>query len=90
MSGHPADDLCAGYEVLRAVATGSAVSDTPRGLALLLARGLPGWMAAWAPLPPPAPAGPASERSPSAGLGTEMVRLLTEMALGCRTTPATS
>jgi hypothetical protein len=41
-------------------------------------------MQAWAPLPPPAPAGPPGERPFAAGVGAEMVRLLTEMALGCR------
>lgn len=90
MSGHPPDDLCAGYEALRATATGSAVSDTPRGLMLLLAQGLPAWMQAWAPLPPPAPEGPAGARPLAAGLGAEMVRLLTEMALGCRSPLAAS
>jgi len=90
MSGRPADALCAGYEALRAAATGSAVCDTPRGLALLLAQGLPAWMRAWAPLPPPAPIAPAGERTVTAGLGGEMVRLLTEMALGCRARLAAS
>jgi hypothetical protein len=93
MSGHRADVLWAGYEALRAAATGSAVSDTPRGLALLVAQGLPAWMQAWAPLPAlpaPGPAGPAGERPLAAGVGAEMVRLLTEMALGCRSALAGS
>lgn len=90
MSGRPADELCTAYEALRAVATGSVVSEAPRGLALLLAQGLPAWMQAWAPLPPPVLVGPAGERPLAAGLGAEMVRLLTEMALGCRTTLAAS
>lgn len=90
MSARPTDELCAGYEALRAAATGSAASDTPRGLALLLAQGVPAWMAAWAPLPPPVPAAPAGERPSAAGLGAEMVRLLTEMALGCRSSLAAS
>jgi len=90
MSGHRADVLWAGYEALRAAATGSSVSDTPRGLALLVAQGLPAWMQAWAPLPAlPAPA-PAGERPLAAGVGAEMVRLLTEMALGCRSALAGS
>jgi hypothetical protein len=84
MTGRPADELCAGYEALRAAATGSVVCDTPRGLTLLLTQGLPGWMRAWAPLPPPAPIVPASQRPVGSGVGAEVVRLLTEMALGCR------
>lgn len=90
MSGHPPDDLCAGYEALRAAATGSAVSDTPRGLTLLLAQGLPAWMQAWVPLTPSAPVGLPGERPLATGLGAEMVRLLTEMALGCRSPLAAS
>jgi len=90
MSGQSADELCAGYEALRAVATGAAVSESPRGLALLLAQGLPAWMQAWSPLPPAAPGAAARERPPAAGLGTEVVRLLTEMALGRRSAPVAS
>ena len=43
MSGRPADELCAGYETLRAVVTGQAACDTPRGLALMLSQGVPAW-----------------------------------------------
>jgi hypothetical protein len=40
--------LCEHYEALRAQATGECPgSATPRGLALLLRRGMPGWMLAW-------------------------------------------
>jgi hypothetical protein len=81
MTGRPADELCAGYEALRAAATGSVVCDTPRGLTVLLTQGLPGWMRAWAPLPPPIV--PAARRPVGSGVGTDVVRLLTEMALGC-------
>jgi hypothetical protein len=81
MTGRPADELCAGYEALRAAATGSVVCDTPRGLTVLLTQGLPGWMRAWA-LPPPIV--PAARGPVGSGVGAEVVRLLTEMALGCR------
>lgn len=40
--------LCEQYEALRAQATGECPGiAAPRGLALLLRRGLPGWMSAW-------------------------------------------
>jgi hypothetical protein len=90
VSGRPAHELCAGYEALRAASTGSVVTETPRGLALLLAQGMPAWMRAWSPLPPPEPVGPSGERVVTPGLGAEMVRVITEMALGSRTTLATS
>ena len=83
----PAAELEQAYEVLRAQATGIATPATPRGLAIFLARGLVAWMAAWArpaPLPPviaPPAGGP---RLVLAGLSREMVRVLTEMALGCQ------
>ena len=42
------DSLCEQYEALRAQATGECPGiATPRGLALLLRRGMPGWMSAW-------------------------------------------
>lgn len=84
MNGRPADELCAGYETLRAAATGSVVCDTPRGLTLLLTQGLAGWMRAWAPLSPPAPILPAAQRPVGSGVGAQVVCLLTEMALGGR------
>lgn len=84
MSGRPADELCAGYEALRAAVTGQAVCDTPRGLTLLLSQGLPAWMGASAPVAAPAPVVPGTERPVAAGVGAEVVRVLTEMALGCR------
>lgn len=90
MSGLPNDELCAGYEALRAAATGSMAVDTPRGLALLLAQGLPTWMRAWGPRPAAGPIVPAGDQRVVPGVGAEMVRLLTEMALGCRTRLATS
>ena len=40
--------LCEQYETLRAQATGECPGiATPRGLALLLRHGMPGWMLAW-------------------------------------------
>ena len=83
MSGQPADEIRVGYEALRAAATGQGPCDTPRGLTLLLSQGLPAWMRAWSPLPPPSPVVPVDQR-PVAGVGAEVVRVLTEMALGCR------
>jgi hypothetical protein len=90
MSARPADELCAGYEALRAAATGSVVSETPRGLALFLAQGLPAWMRAFCALAPAPPIVAAGERPVASGLGADMVRVLTEMVLGGRTTLAAS
>jgi hypothetical protein len=88
MSARPAGELCAGYEALRAAA-GSVRSETPRGLALLLAQGLPAWMRAASALASAPPIVPAGERPVvSSGLGADVVRVLTEMVLGCRTTVA--
>jgi hypothetical protein len=84
MSGRPADELCAGYEALRAAATGQMVCEMPRGLTLMLSQGLPAWMRAWTPLPPARPIVTAGQRPVATGVGADVVRLLTEMALGCR------
>jgi len=80
------DELVCGYEALRAQATGELPAAIPRGLALFLAAGFSAWMKAWAPLTPPAPTAPApqGDREVRIGLGGEVVRLLTEMALGCQ------
>jgi hypothetical protein len=88
---HP-DDLAGAYEALRAQATGQLPSTTPRGLALLLASGVPAWLKAWAPLAPPAYTTPAQrgDHEIPAGLGGEVARLLTEMALGCQRRWATT
>ncbi len=88
MSARPAGELCAGYEALRAAATGSVVSETPRGLALFLAQGLPAWMRAWSALAPAPPIVPVGERPVVSGAGADVVRVLTEMVLGRRTTLA--
>lgn len=93
MSGHPRPDgMAAGYEALRAEATGGLSSAAPRGRALVLGQGLPAWIRAWAATPVPAalrpvPAAPppcAPWRSGDGALGAEVVRLLAEMALGAR------
>jgi hypothetical protein len=81
----PADELARAYEAQRAQALGRTPTATPRGLALFLRVGLAGWMRARAPLgaadrsarsgddhPPTAPTAPTAE----------LVRVLTEMALG--------
>lgn len=83
----PPGELERAYEALRAQATGQLAPATPRGLALFLAGGLPVWMTAWAsPAPPPAAAPPTptagGPRLVLAGLSVELVRVLTEMALG--------
>ena len=83
MSARSVDELHAGYELLRAAAMGAAVACSPRGLALLLNQGLPGLIRAWAPLPSPEPQAAGNERPVVAGLASEVVRVLTEMALGC-------
>lgn len=84
MSRWPVDELCVGYEALRAAATGQVVCDTPRGLALMLSQGLPAWMRAWSPLAPTGQVPPADQRPLAVGAGSEVVRVLTEMALGSR------
>jgi hypothetical protein len=75
-----------GYEALRAQATGELPAVTPRGLAVFMAAGFPAWMTAWAPLTPPVPtrSSPRGDREVQVSLGGEVVRLLTEMALGCQ------
>jgi hypothetical protein len=87
-----AGDLTPAYEALRAQATGQLPAVTPRGLGLFLAAGFPEWMKAWAPLAPTAPQTPTAthHQAPPVGLGGEVVRLLTEMALGCQRRRLTS
>ncbi len=80
-----AAELTDGYEALRAQALGQLPGLTPRGLAVFIRGGLPGWMVACAPAP-----GARAARSPAdiiparrlAGVSAELVRVLTEMALG--------
>ena len=90
MRGRPVEEIGAGYEALRAAASGHRGCDTPRGLTLLQTQGLPAWMGAWSPLPPPRPAVPSEQRPVAAGVGTDVVRVLTEMVLGTRTRLAAS
>jgi hypothetical protein len=80
-----AGDLTLAYEALRGQATGELPSSTPRGLALFVAAGCPSWMYAWQPLVT-APRHPvvANLVDPPAGKHAEVVRVLTEMALGCQ------
>jgi hypothetical protein len=86
------DELVRGYEALRAQATGELPAVTPRGLALFLMAGFPAWMKAWTPVTPPGPTPPAprDDREVRASFGGEVVKLLTEMALGGRRRWATT
>lgn len=74
------------YEALRAQAVGGLPAVTPRGLARLRGAGLAAWMRACPPLAPVStlerPAG--GPGSTLADVSGELVRLLTEMALGSR------
>jgi hypothetical protein len=82
-----AGDLTLGYEALRAQATGQLPAVTPRGLALFLIAGFPDWMTAWSPLAPAVTKTPAAappRREPPVVPGTDVVHVLTEMALGCQ------
>ena len=90
MSTRPAGELCIGYEALRTTAAGSVVSETSRGLALFLSQGLPAWMRAFCAVAPPPPIVPVGERPVASGLGADVVCVITEMVLGCRTTLAAS
>lgn len=77
-------DWVPAYEALRAQVTGQLPPTTPRGLALFLRAGMAAWMATAASgRPAAAPPTPAAAAAPSlAGAGPDLVRLLTEMALG--------
>ncbi|MDA8075515.1 MAG: hypothetical protein M0Z40_09840 [Actinomycetota bacterium] len=81
MTGRSVVELCAGYEIMRATATGSSLLEAPRNLALFLAEGLAAWIGAWSPLPPAPPVFSGRERPLAAGFGQEVVCLITEMAL---------
>lgn len=74
-------ELAAGYEALRAQATGGLAPELPRGMAVMVTQGLPAWIRAWA-VPASVPASPIPAAPTSAnGRGAEVVRLLTEMVL---------
>jgi len=78
-------DLAQAYEALRAQAIGRTPTVTPRGLALLRRAGLAAWMPACAPLTSAvmaAPSGGDRQRTPLVAVDAELVRILTEMALG--------
>jgi hypothetical protein len=76
------------YESLRASALGQAAA-TPQGLALLVHRGMPAWLAAWAQCLPQT-AGPALPlrtdrgRAVLPGGEQDLVRVLVSMALAGR------
>jgi hypothetical protein len=79
-----ATELERGYEALRAQAVGTTPAVRPRGLAILHRAGLVAWMRA---LPPGTPDRQGERPEPDrdtalAGLGSELVSILTEMALG--------
>lgn len=83
----PAAELTLAYEALRAQATGSGLpSSTPRGLALFVAAGCATWLRACQPLAAAIPkTSPTSKPVESpAGSRTEVVQVLTEMALACQ------
>ena len=82
----PAGQLALAYEALRAQATGELASVTPRGLALFLTQGLASWLSYWKPVATESntPAAAARHQSPRIGPDSEMVQLLTEMALHCQ------
>jgi hypothetical protein len=78
-------ELARTYEALRAQAVGAIPAGTPRGLALLRRAGVVAWMIACPPAGPVArPTRPAGDAplTTFAGVGSELVRVLTEMALG--------
>ena len=76
------EGLAAGYEALRAQALGRSPDESPRGMAVVLAQGVPAWIRAWAaPASVSAPR-PAAAPSPGVGRGVEVVRVLAEMVLG--------
>jgi len=77
------------YEVLRTHALGKPLAATvPKGLALFLRSGLPGWMQAWKRLVPspsrPAPTTASPSASISLGMAAELALLLTQMVLSGR------
>lgn len=83
-----ADGLAERYEEVRAYAVGAVPGAAPRGLALLMRRGVPAWVGAWASC---APACSLRVGPGSGGLGTtgartqaELVMALVTMALSCR------
>jgi len=83
----PAAELTLAYEALRAQATGGLPSSTPRGLALFVAAECATWLHAWQPLAAAAIPKTSATSKPvesPAGSRTEVVQVLTEMALACQ------
>jgi len=73
------------YEALRAQAVGAIPAVTPHGLGLLRRAGVVAWMIACPPAGPVArPSRPSADAplTTLAGVGSELARVLTEMALG--------
>lgn len=71
------------YEELRSFALGEPTQVIPKGLALFLRQGMPGWIGAWSHLLPAkvsSPAGDSSGRAVSC-LETEVALVLVDMAL---------
>jgi hypothetical protein len=69
------------YEQLRSVALAGGAGGHALGLGLVMARGLPAWMAAWQTLAPPAPATNHAPQ-PSAAASSAVVVVLAAMAVG--------
>ncbi len=74
-------DLLVGYEALRAQALGAVPAATPRGLSVLTRAGLAAWMGALVPIVRTRATVHRVAAHESTGFGTELVSLLTEMAL---------
>lgn len=84
-----ASDLAGAYETLRSWAvSASGVIVPPPGLALLLRRGVPAWLAAWRPCTAPAsgpePPGTALGSPVPLTLSGQVVVILTNMVLSCQ------
>jgi hypothetical protein len=89
VAGHPGAGL-EQYEALRREATEPPGGARGPGLALFLARGLPGWLAALTALapagsPPGAPAAPSPDRGPRlpSAARAELTTVLAGMVLAC-------
>ncbi len=82
------EGLAERYEELRAYAVGAVPGSVPRGLALLVRRGVSAWVQGWASCAPAcrAPTEPAAGGVSTTGTRTqaELVMALVTMALSCR------
>ncbi len=87
----PVADLARAYEAVRAQAIGQPTEAGPRGLVLILDKGVAAWIAAWSSVvrPDVATAAPAPATSAFDPRSADLARMLTEMALAsCRRCPA--